>query len=107
MPRAGKLRYLVTIQQATEAASSFGEPIATWATYAQRWAGVEPLSGNEFFAAGARQGRRAVRFWLRNDGLTLVPKMRVSHDSRVFDIDAVIPPEKKGGYLQLMTSEAI
>ncbi len=107
MPRAGKLRHSVTIQQATEAASAYGEQTPTWSTYATRWAGVEPLSGTEFFASDARQGRRAVRFWLRNDGLAVVPKMRISHDGRTFDIDAVIPPEKPGGYLQVMTTETV
>lgn len=103
--RAGKLRNSVIIQTPSETQGSTGEVTLSWSTYATRWAGFEPLSGREYFGADARRSEATARFWLRND-VTVTPRMRVSHAGAYYDIEAVIPPEKPGGYLQLMVKEA-
>ncbi len=107
MPRAGKLRNFVTIQQAAESQDAIGGAVQTWSTFAQRWAGFEPLAGREYFEAAGRQAEATARFWLRDELTGVVPKMRVSWDGRIFDISAAIYPEKPGGYLQLMVVEVV
>jgi len=108
MPRAGKLRNFITIQQATEAADSLGQPIPSWSTYAQVWAGLDADSGSETFGSDVRTGRVSGRFWTRSDdALTIVPKMRIVLGSRTFDIDAVLEPERPGGYREIRTTEVV
>lgn len=103
--RAGKLRFKVVIQTPTDTQDATGAATMTWATHATRWAGFEPLTGREYFETAARRSESTARFWLRSD-VTVTPKMRVSHAGAYYDIDAVIPPEKPGGYLQLMVRDA-
>lgn len=105
--RAGKLRHYVTIQQATETQDSLNAVTPSWGTFAQVWAGFETLSGREYFEAAGRQAEVSGRFWLRDTLSGVTDKMRVLMGSRTFDIKAVLPPEKPGGYLQLMTLELV
>lgn len=44
---AGKYNQRVTIQAATEADGTDGQPIETWADVATRWASVNPVGGDE------------------------------------------------------------
>lgn len=104
--RAGKLRHSVVIQTVTETQGATGEIVSSWATYATRWAGFEPLSGREYFGADGRRSEATARFWLRNDVSGLTTRMRVSHGGAYYNIEAVIRPEQPGGYLQLMVRDA-
>lgn len=104
--RAGKLRFSVVIQTPTETQGSTGEVTLSWTTHTTRWAGFEPLSGREYFGADGRRSEATARFWLRNDVSGLTTKMRVSHGGGAYDIEAVIPPERPGDYLQLMVKDA-
>lgn len=45
--RAGELRWRVTIQARTVAASAVGQPVETWADAYSSWAAREALSGSE------------------------------------------------------------
>ena len=49
--RAGKLREKIVIQQNTPTQDDYGAEKEVWTTFATRRASVEPLKGNEFFAA--------------------------------------------------------
>lgn len=103
--RAGKLRHEVTIEAPTDTQDATGAATVTWSTFATVWAGFEPLTGREYFEAAARRAEATGRFWLRElAGVTT--RMRVDHAGAHYDIDAVIPPEKPGGYLQLMVRDA-
>lgn len=104
--RAGKLRHPIVIETATESQDEIGGITKSWATHAERMAGFETLSGREYFEGGGRKSEATARFWLRDDLDDVTTKMRVSYDSRAFNIEAVIPPEKPGGYLQLMVRDA-
>lgn len=85
MINASDLRDLLTIQQATEARDSYGQPVATWSTWKQVYGKLWPISGRERFLAAqthAESNYRARIRWL--DGLTT--KHRISFGGRVFDI---------------------
>ena len=104
--RAGQLRYRITIQQATEAQDSFNQPIATWSTFAQRYAELLPQSGREFIAARqiVPELQHLVNLrWLA--GVT--PKMRVTLGARTFDILAVLDLEGRNRELQLACRELV
>lgn len=107
--RSARLRSLVTIQTPTQTTDAYGAPTETWATYATRWAEVEPLSGREYFAAQQVASEVSHKIKLRHDSLTgsITPKMRISWDSRVFDINSVINAGERDREVELMCVERI
>jgi len=108
--RAGRLRHQVAIQRRTSAESNFGEPADTWTTLATVPAGIEPVSGREYFAAQQVQSevthRVAIRYFA---GIS--PKDRLvwtdpaTGVARYFDIRAVIDQNERHRELQLMCVE--
>lgn len=101
--RAGELRHRITIQRATETQDAFGAVVQTWSTFATLWAGVEALSGREFFAAQQVNAQVSHRIRIRYlSGVT--PKMRVVFGSRTFNIEVVMDDGRRRE-LQLLVSE--
>lgn len=78
----------------------------TWADTATVWAAVLPLSGREYWAAQQVSAERAVEFHTRYLS-GVVPKMRVSYNSRTFDIKSVINVEERNRELILVTEEVV
>lgn len=109
MIQAGKLRHKVTIQTPTETQDEYGQPVQTWATFAEVFASVEPIRGREFFAAQQIQSDVTTRIRIRYlSGVTT--KMRVVHTTdhsspatvEEYDIEAVIHVEEKRREMHLM-----
>ncbi len=105
--KARKLRKKITIQQPTETKNSYGEVETTWSTYAIRWSSPEPAQGRELEINSQAFGQRTVRFRLRYDDLAgeVTTKMRVSYDSRIFDIVDVLNPNERNREVHLTTIE--
>jgi SPP1 family predicted phage head-tail adaptor len=102
--RAGPMRHRIVIQSMTDAVGARGGITETAATFATRWARAVPLTGNERFAEGRKRATSQVRFELRHlAGVT--SKMRVSWDSRLFDILVVVNAEERNRELHLLTEE--
>jgi SPP1 family predicted phage head-tail adaptor len=89
--RAGPMRDRVLVQTWTETQNSVGEPITSWSAYATRWCQVTPLNGTEKWAGSEKLAEVSHHFRLRYDSITkaITPKMRLSWDSRTFDISSV------------------
>lgn len=84
----GQLRHKVIIQSLTETQNTYGEPIKTWATFATRRAAIKTVSGSEKMSSKQLNSEAKIIFTLRYlSGVTT--KMRVSYDSRIFDIIAI------------------
>lgn len=104
--RAGRLRHKVIIQTPTEVNDSQGQPIKTWSTYAQPFASVEPLNGNELFTASGVNSKVIARIRLRYlAGLTT--KMRILFDNRYYNIESPIDPAERNAEIVLMCSEGL
>lgn len=106
----GSMRDRVEIQSLTEVQDSFNEPIQTAATFATRWGTLEPLSGRETFEAAQLRGTVDHRITMRHlDGVT--PKMRavvtIGAKTRTFDIQAVLNPDERRRFTELLVSEEI
>ncbi|HUS97119.1 MAG TPA: phage head closure protein [Hyphomicrobiaceae bacterium] len=79
---------VVEIQQATEARDEFGEPIETWTTIRTLHAARKDVRGWERFRADQELAARTSTFTMRwFAGLTA--KMRIQHDSTVWDIEGI------------------
>lgn len=103
--RAGNLCNRVIIQQTTESRdSSTGSVINTWGTFATVWAAVEPISGREYFSSQQVNSEITARIRIRYlPGVT--SKMRISYDSRLFDIQSVIDIDEQHRELHFMCKE--
>ncbi len=92
--RAGRLKHKISIEQATYTAGSpdYGQQNVTWSEFASVWASIDPVKGNEYWMTQQIQAETVWRFRVRYlSGIS--PKMRISWDSRTFDITAVLPNE--------------
>lgn len=106
MVNAGKLRHRITLQQQASTKDTHGQVTTTWSDVATLWAAVEPIRGREFFAASQVNSEVTTRIRMRwRSGVTAA--MRVSFDSRIYDIQAVIVPSEVHDEMQLMCKEGV
>lgn len=103
---AGRLRHRVTIQQSDESQGGAGGKVEAWSDLAEVWGAVEPLRGREFIDAHATQAAIDTRIRIRyRAGIT--PKMRVTWDTHMYDIQAVINLDTRNRELHLMCQEVL
>lgn len=104
--RNGRYRHKITIETVSEVTDSHGQAIKTWTIFAQPFASVEPLQGKEYLTSNAYDSDVTVRIRLQHlSGVTT--KMRVSFDSRIYNIRSVINPWERGREMQLMCDEGL
>jgi len=104
--RAGRLRHLIVIEQASEANDSQGQAIKTWSTFATVHAAVEPLTGREYEAAAQINAETTTRITIRYlAGIT--QKMRISYDSKLYNIEAMRNIGERDRQIELMCSEGV
>lgn len=87
--RVGRNRNKITIEETTETQDSIGEPVDSWDTFARPWAEIEPRGGREYFDAQTVNAKIDLIFKIRYQS-GIIPKMRISWNSRVFNILSVI-----------------
>lgn len=102
----GRLRHYVELQSASESINAYGERTESFAKYANAWARIEPLNGRELEHARQINGEISHRVTIRYNSNVAV-KHRVVYDSRNFEINAVINPDERNRYLQLMCTEVV
>jgi len=104
--RAGRMRHRVTIQQQSTTQDTYGQPANTWADVATVWAAVEPIRGKEYFDASQDNAETTTRVRMRyRSGIT--QDMRISFDSRLYNIQSIIRPREIHHEMELMCSEGI
>lgn len=104
--RPGALRHYITIEQKTVTRDAYGAETVTWATFAQPWADIRPLNGQELIAAQAVQSEITGKIIIRYIA-GVVPSMRISYQGKHYDIKAVIDPLLQHRELQLLISEGL
>ena len=101
---AGELRHQIVIQAPTETQDSLGAVVSTWATFAIVRASVEPLQGREYLALQQVQSEVSVRIKIRYlPGLNA--RMRVSWNSKIYEIENIIEINSKRSEIHLMCRE--
>lgn len=106
---AGRLRNLITVQVNTETHddSGFGGIKNSWATHFTAWARINTITGREFLGSDKVQGQATHTFTFRDrvDLSKVLVEMRVSWNSRIFDIQYVNEINEKRRMVQLITVE--
>jgi len=85
---------------------AFGVLNASWVELDTVWAGVEPLSGREYWAQQQVQSEITVRIRIRYRSDVLAG-MRVTYSGRIYTIKNIIDPQEYHQELQLMCSEGV
>lgn len=105
----GAMRERITLQSATRTLDAGGGAVVSWtplAFAAHVWARIEPLSGGEALQAMRLQARVTHRVRLRwRDDVTAA--MRLVWGTRVLNIRAVINPDERRRYLELLCEEGV
>ena len=102
--QAGKLRHLLTLQQATDVLNARGEPIPAWANVTTLWGEITPLSGREGLQAQQMYASATHRIRIRYRA-GVVPKMRFLKGTREFEIDVVLNVDERNRELVCFATE--
>lgn len=109
MIRAGKLRHRVTIQSLEAGSPSqtpTGEPDVSWTDVMTVYASVEPVTGREPFLAQQHLSEVDTKIRMRyHAGLTAA--MRVSFNSKYYNIKAILDFEERHAELLLLCSQGL
>jgi SPP1 family predicted phage head-tail adaptor len=96
------------LQKKVETRGTAGGISTTWKDVEEVWAGIEPLSGREFFSAAQTQNETTVRIVIRYyHGLDVTWRVRDigSSPELTYTIDAVINENVRNRMLMLMCKE--
>ena len=90
---AGKLDKRVLLQRPENSKDSFGGIVSTWTDVGWLWANLSYLSGREFLKNGLNAESCNVSVQVRKSKLTagISPEWRLVYQSKVFNIQAVLP----------------
>jgi len=104
--RAGRLHHRVEFQEPLHEQDAAGQPISTWRTVGRRWAGVEPLTGQELLRAQQFGSETTIRVRIRYMN-RLTPRWRLLHERRTLEIVSIIDREERGRELELLCKEIV
>ena len=107
--RAGNLRHRIIIQENTPTKGTYGSTTDVWTTHSTTRASVESINGREYQGDGQVRSDTTHKFVLRvNRSLsTITPKMRISWNSRVFDIQSRVDPNERRKFQIIMAKERL
>ena len=105
--RTSTLRHKEEIQELIETQDAIGNQMYEWAKVGEAWAAIEPLKGEEYFAAATIQAQISHKVTMRPPGIEITPAHRIIFGSRIFEIESVINVEERNRELVLMCVEKI
>lgn len=101
---AGHLRHRVQLDHYTVAANAVGDPVKSWASVAEVWASIEPLSGRELEWAQQQHAQAAIRVTMRyRAGIDTTYRIRFG--TRTFEVLAVVNPDERNETLVVTCRE--
>lgn len=107
--KAGKFRHRVALQSATTALNAAREVVATWGTYAMRWASLAPTGSGTEWTRGQLRVTTTYTVLLRYDAVTadVTTKHRLLYGDRVFSIVGVVNPGERDRLIELTCTEDV
>ena len=105
--RIGRLRHRLELQEkSVTGRDSFGAEQITWVTKQIVWGSIEPLSGNEYFAAKQTQAAISHRVKIRYNS-AINTKWRIKFGTRIFEIESIINRNERNEEQTLICSESV
>lgn len=106
MMQVGRLRDRIIIQTYTDSIGTNGENTRTWSTFDTVFAEIKPISGREYLQNEQVRGEisHVIKIRFRSG---ILPKMRVTDGTRIFEIVAVLPDRTNAKNIQIMANEKV
>lgn len=104
--QSGKLRNLITIQQATITYDTVNQPIETWVPFDTFWAAIITTGGREFYASQKLYAETNAVFEIRYDA-TLTTLMRIYCGGRIFNILGINDVDEMHTTMLISAKEAV
>lgn len=104
--KIGQLRHRLEIQEQRSVRDEWGNQVSEWFTVATAWAAIEPIRGEEYWAAGAQRGETIHRVTMRYvPGVT--PEHRLLFGDRILEIESTLNLEERSRLLELLCKERL
>ena len=104
--KIGQLRHRLEIQEKRSVMDEWGNQVSEWFTVATAWAAIEPIRGEEYWAAGAQRGETIHRVTMRYvPGVT--PEHRLLFGDRILEIESTLNLEERSRLLELLCKERL
>lgn len=102
----GKLRHRVTIQSESTTADGGGGFTLAWTDVTTVWAAVEPLKGAERLRGQQLEAAVTHKITIRHRS-DVTTKQRLKFGTRLFNVRAVINPDERDRWLELLCEEGV
>ncbi|WP_439542641.1 phage head closure protein [Hyphomicrobium sp.] len=102
----GDMRHRLHLEAPLESPDGGGGVTRTWALVAEVWAALKPVSGGETVEADGVSGRVSHEVWIRFRAGVL-PEMRFTLGTRVFEIRAAIDTGERHRFLRCLVEERV
>jgi len=104
--KARKLRFSAIVQRRGSTVDANGEPDTTWTTLATVRCAIDPLLGNEYFAASGEGSKTTTKVRIRYESAlaTFTPEDRLSIGGKVYDVQSIINVQNLNEELLVMCS---
>lgn len=99
---AGRFNKRIKLQSLTTTQDAAGEPVSAWADFADVWASINDVSGNEYISSAAVQNTVTTKVCIRAR-TGVVPSMRILYGVKTYQIEAVLEHDERS--LLLMCSK--
>lgn len=100
----GQLRHYITIESRTLTSDQQGGSTEAWATFANAWAKIEPMSPKQIWYSEQLQHRVTHKFTIRYIA-NFDSDMRISFDSRTFHVQGFKDPDELKQWLEISVEE--
>jgi SPP1 family predicted phage head-tail adaptor len=102
--KIGDMRQRITFQKEVKTADGSKGFTIAWQDVISVWAGVQPLSGREFFQAHQIKAEitHRVKIRYRTD---ITVKMRIKHRDRYFEIESILDKKERREELEIFCRE--
>jgi len=102
--RIGDLRHRISLQELVSIPDGMGGFSEEWQDVATVWASVEPLRGQERYLAQQTLQEVTHKVTMRyREGVST--RMRIFFGGRLFTIKAILDPEERHKWLEILCSE--
>ena len=104
--QAGRLRHRIIIQSRELVENEINEMVEEWGEGFTVWASVEPVRGNQYYAAKQLDSKvDGVIIMRYRDGIE--PTMRILYDDRILNIISILTVKERKRELHIMYAEAL
>jgi len=104
--KIGQLRHRLEIQEKKSVKDEWGNQVSEWFTVATAWAAIEPIRGEEYWAAGAQQGETIHRVTMRYVPC-VTPKHLLLFGDRILEIESTLNLAERSRLVELLCKERL